>query len=109
MLSALPGVVLVGHARGAKQAIEEILKLKPQIALLDIELDQGTGFDVLAALGEKAPEIDAYMLTNYVSQPLRTQAAQLGARGFYDKTKDLQVLRELIAKRALEDRQEPSQ
>jgi len=68
--------------------------------LLDIDLDQGTGFQVLAALRDEAPEIDAYVLTNYVSEPLRAAAARLGAKGFYDKTDELQALRHLVAKRA---------
>jgi len=98
MFSALPGVALVGHAAGAKQAIEEILKRKPQVVLLDLDLDQGTGFQVLAALRDRAPEIDTYMLTNYVSEPLRAATARLGAKGFYDKTEELLVLRDLIAR-----------
>ena len=100
LLSALPGVEVVGHAPGAKQAIEEILRLRPQVALLDIELDQGTGFDVLLALAKNAREINAYMVTNHDSLALRDLAAKLGAKGYYDKTRDLQALRDLLAKRA---------
>jgi DNA-binding NarL/FixJ family response regulator len=100
MLGALPGVVLLGHAAGAKQAIEEIVARKPQLVLLDLELEQGTGLDVLVALRERAPTVDAYMLTNFVSEPLRVVAAKLGAKGFYDKTKDFQKVRALVAERA---------
>jgi len=109
MLSVLPGVVLAGHAPAAKPAIEEILQRRPKIVLVDIDLDQGTGFDVLATLRDKAPEIDAYVLTNYDAQSLRDRAARLGAKGFYDKTRDLQTLRYLVAKRAADDREERSQ
>ena len=100
MLSALPGVVVAGHAAGAKRAIEEIVKLRPQVVLLDIELDQGTGLDVLFALREQAPEIDVYMVTNHDLPALRGLAAKLGAKGYYDKTRDLQALRDLISRRA---------
>lgn len=100
MLSALPGVTVVGHAAGAKQAIEEILRLEPQIVLLDIELDEGTGIDVLFALRKRVPGIDAYVLTNHTLPALRELAARLGAKGYYDKTRDLQALRDLLAKRA---------
>ena len=100
VLSALPGIVLVGQAAGAKQAIDEILKLRPQVVLLDVELDQGTGFDVLVALRDNAPEIDAYVLTSFVIEALRGLAGKLGAKGFFDKIKDLHILRDLLARRA---------
>ena len=103
MLSVLPGVAVVGHAPAASRAIDEILRRRPKIVLVDIDLDQGTGFEVLATLRDKAPEVEAYVLTNYDSQSLKERAARLGAKGFYDKTRDLQTLRDLVAKRAADD------
>ena len=86
MLGALPGAIVLGHAARASEAIREILKCKPQVVLLDLELDQGSGFDVLAAVRAAAPEVEIYMLSNFVSAPVRELAEQAGARGFYDKT-----------------------
>lgn len=99
-LGALPGAIVLGHAAGAVEAIREILKRRPHVVLLDLELDQGSGFDVLAAVRAEAPEVEIYMLSNFVSPPVRELAAQAGASGFYDKTKDFEKVRDMIARRA---------
>lgn len=104
MLGALPGAIVLGHAAGAAEAIQAILDRRPQVVLLDLELDQGSGFDVLAALRADAPEVEVYMLSNFVSPVLRELAEQGGASGFYDKTKDFEKVRDMIARRAAEPR-----
>jgi DNA-binding NarL/FixJ family response regulator len=100
MLGALPHVVVCGHANSAGEAIEEILQLRPEVVLLDLQLNTGAGFDVLTAVRQQAPEIDFYVLTNFISERMRGLAATLGAKGFYDKSKDFQAVRDLIAERA---------
>jgi DNA-binding NarL/FixJ family response regulator len=100
MLSALPGVIVLGQATRADDAIRDILRWRPEAVLLDLELDQGSGFDVLNALRESAPEIDFYMLTNHVSPGLRRLAADMGAKGYYDKTRDFDALCSAMGERA---------
>ena len=40
------------------------------------------------------------MLSNFAAQPYRDRAASLGARGFFDKTIELESMRRTIAERA---------
>jgi DNA-binding NarL/FixJ family response regulator len=63
-------------------------------------LAQGTGFDVLRALHEQAPEIAVYMLSNFASEPYRRLAARLGVAGFFDKTTQFERVCETLAERA---------
>jgi len=44
-----PEVMLVGEASGVKSGIKAILELHPDLVLLDINMDDGTGFDLLHA------------------------------------------------------------
>ena len=44
-------VELIGQAENVKTAVELIRELKPDIVLLDIQMPDGTGFDVLKKLG----------------------------------------------------------
>ena len=100
MLDSIEGVRSVGHAAGADEAIHEILNLHPHAVVLDVRLVQGTGFDVLRALHEQAPEIAVYMLSNFASEPYRRLAARLGVAGFFDKTTQFERVCETLADRA---------
>ena len=54
LLAAHPDVEIVGEAEGIADARREIERTQPQLIFLDIELDDGDGFDLLAAL-ERRP------------------------------------------------------
>jgi len=101
MVSAIPGAVLVGEAERAETAIREILEKRPNVVLLDLGLSAGgSGFDVLRGVLGAAPEIDFYMLSNFAADPYRQLAERLGARQFFDKSRDLERVRQLLADRA---------
>jgi DNA-binding NarL/FixJ family response regulator len=100
LLGGLPDTRVVGHASGAEEAVQAILAARPDIVVLDLKLAQGTGFDVLIELHEKAPGIDCYMLTNFSAEPYRRQAARLGAHDFFDKTNEFERVRDVVAQRA---------
>jgi len=99
MLDAVPGARVVGMAEGADEATRDILAKQPDIVVLDIRLAQGSGFDVLRALRERAPQIDVYMLSSFDSDPYRRLALQLGAREFFDKAIDFGRVRDIVAAR----------
>lgn len=101
MLGAIPGASVVGTAVNADDAIREILALRPEVVVLDLSLADGSsGFDVLRGVHGAAPEIEFYMLSNFSADPYRQLATQLGAQDFFDKSKELERVREVIATRA---------
>ena len=101
MLRAIPGVTLVGTATTAAEATQSILTLRPQLVVLDLSLGGGSsGFDVLRNVRSLAPEIDFYMLSNFSADPYRQLAEKLGARDFFDKTREFNRVRDVIASRA---------
>ena len=100
LLGSIHGVNAVGSAATANDAEREILEKQPDAVLLDIKLAQGSGFDVLRALRKQAPHIEIYMLSNFAAPPYRERAAGLGARGFFDKTTEIERLRLTMAERA---------
>ena len=101
MLDDIPGATLVGEAEHAEPAIDAILAAHPDVVLLDLGLAGGSsGFDVLRAVRPQAPEIDFYMLSNFAADPYRQLAERLGACDFFDKSKELERVRDLITQRA---------
>jgi DNA-binding NarL/FixJ family response regulator len=101
MLGDIPGATLVGEAADAEAAIRDILATRPDVVMLDLGLAGGSsGFDVLRAVRPQAPDIDFYMLSNFAADPYRQLAERLGACDFFDKSRELERVRELIAQRA---------
>ena len=47
-----PEVMLVGEASGVNSGIQTILELYPDLVLLDIHMDNGTGFELLHAFSD---------------------------------------------------------
>ena len=97
LLAQVPGTEIVGRAAGAQAAIRDILLAKPDLVVLDVQLAEGSGFDVLRALHAQAPELDVVMLSNYSSDPYRQIAERFGARAFFDKTRDFERVRDVVA------------
>ncbi len=101
LLAQVPGTTIVGHAAGATDAIREILSARPDLVVLDVQLAEGSGFDVLRALHAQAPELEVVMLTNYSADPYRQIAERFGARALFDKTREFERVRDLVASRAV--------
>jgi len=97
MLAAIPGLRAVGHASGAKEAIGAILAARPDAVVLDIHLAEGNGFDVLRGLRAAAFAPAIYVLTNYPLEGYRQTAQRLGASGFFDKSNEIEQLRDALA------------
>lgn len=100
MLSEIPGTTIAGRAAGAAEAIREILATHPDLVLLDVQLAEGSGFDVLRALHAQAPGLPVVMLTNYSADPYRQIAERFGVRAFFDKTKEFERVREIVTQSA---------
>ena len=98
LIAAIPGAQCVGHAAAASPAIASIVALRPDVVVLDIHLAEGNGFDVLRGLraAQLAPAV--FVLTNYPSEAYRQTAVRLGARGFFDKSHEVERLRDEIGK-----------
>jgi len=53
-LAAEPGLVIVGEARDGREAVEAIERLKPDLLLLDVQMPELDGFEVLEHVGVDA-------------------------------------------------------
>jgi DNA-binding NarL/FixJ family response regulator len=85
------GVTVVGVAATADDALATTLEIRPDIALVDIELGAESGFDVarrLAALSDGGPQV--ILISAESVAELAELVATSGARGFISKT-DLSV------------------
>ena len=97
MLDRLGGVRVVGESGGASQAVAEILTLRPNSVLLDLNLNGTSGMQVLRAVHPQAPEIVFVVLTNHAEPQYRRACERAGAAYFLDKSTEFDRVPGVIA------------
>jgi two-component system response regulator AtoC len=93
----------VRTAPGADEALQEIARDPPGVALIDLKMPGPDGMALLRMLGERAPKLDVVMMTAYDDLPTIAEAMREGAVDFLVKPLDLTQLRRLLD-RIFEDR-----
>lgn len=84
----------------APSAVAGIRREPPDILLLDIELETGTGMDVLKAVSTEFPATKVIMLTNCTEAIYHAHFINAGAYAFYDKSRELAALRSTLERLA---------
>ena len=98
MISGIEGVEITGQALNAHDAIQSIVKLKPDVVILDIRLNGGgNGMDVLKRIKKEIPPPIVIMLTNYPYPQYREKCRALGADYFFDKVTEIEKVNESLA------------
>lgn len=93
-------IKVVGESGDAMQAITEISRLDPQVAIIDIRMPGGGGLPVLKDLKARAPGRIAIILTSFPFPQYREAYLAAGADYFFDKTQDIQKLINMLAELA---------
>ncbi len=96
MLARLECVRVVGEAASASTATAGILGLRPHSVVLDLDLGDSTGMEVLKSVHPRAPEIVFVVLTNHSEDPYRRACTAAGAAYFLDKSRELDQMRRVI-------------
>jgi len=104
MLKRIVGVKAVDEAESARGAVAAITKLKPDVVVLDVQLGDGTGMDVLMAIRGRMLEPKIIVLTNYPYPMYQDRCLTLGAHHFFDKSTEFNKAIALVAQWTEEDR-----
>src|SRR5260221_11370355 len=64
-LAGIDGIDILGHSERAAEAIREIRRCQPDVVVLDLQLLEGAGIDVLKALRGEDPCPIVIVLTNH--------------------------------------------
>jgi len=86
LVARIEGASVVGEAETPGDAVEGILRTRPDCVVLDYQLRGGTGVDVLRAIHPGSPEIAFVVLSNHSSPQYRRACSEAGARWFFDKS-----------------------
>jgi two-component system response regulator DevR len=82
LLSTSPDMNVVGEAGSAREAISRIPAARPDVAVLDARLGEGSGIDVCRQIRSAHPEIQCLILTSYDDDEALFAAVMAGASGY---------------------------
>jgi len=104
-LIASPGEVeVIGVGASESAVIDSIRRLKPDVVVLDLQLETGSGTNVVRAV-RAAPELASVRLmitSNHTSPQLKAGCLELGADAYFDKVKELGALTQRLGELAAE-------
>ena len=82
LLEGEPDIVVVGESGLAEEAARRIPALRPDVAILDARLPDGSGIDVCREIRSRDPQIKAMILTSYDDDEALFAAIMAGAAGY---------------------------
>lgn len=82
LLSNAPDIEVVGEASTTAQALARIPACRPDVAVLDARLPDGSGIDVCREVRSRHPEIHCLILTSYDDDEALFSAVMAGASGY---------------------------
>ncbi|WP_059009937.1 response regulator [Streptomyces specialis] len=107
MLAMEPDIEVVGEAGPAADALSRIPAVRPDVAVLDVRLPDGSGVEVCREVRSRDESIRCLMLTSYADDEALFDAIMAGASGYVLKairgTELLSAVRDVAAGKSLLD------
>ena len=75
-------IVVVGEAATAEQALRDIPRARPDVAVLDVRLPDGDGVGVCREIRSTMPAVRCLMLTSFTDDEALFEAIMAGAAGY---------------------------
>lgn len=82
------GIEIIDEASTGEQAVEQTLKLKPDVLLMDIRMPEKDGIQALEKIRSEAPETCVVMLSTYDNPTYVARSVALGAADYLLKGSD---------------------
>ena len=92
----IEGAQLVGEAGTVGAAIAGIRSTHPNAVILDLQLEDGSGLEVLKAVRPESPALHVAVFTNYATDQHRRACMGAGAEFFLDKSSEFARIREIV-------------
>jgi CheY-like chemotaxis protein len=93
------GDIVVDEMDDAPEAVDAVIRRRPDAVILDIRLRTGSGLDVLEEIKRQPSPPLVIMLTNHASDHHRRWCERHGADFFFDKTREFEKVLEVLSAR----------
>ena len=82
LLDRHPQFEVVGEAGSAREAIEQVTALEPDVVVMDIRLPGTSGIEACEEIVDRYPDVKVIMLTSYAEDEMLFSAIRAGASGY---------------------------
>src|SRR5699024_3568131 len=82
LLEAESDIEVVGEAGTAEQALARVAAVRPDVAVLDVRLPDGSGVEVCREIRSRHPEVACLVLTSFADDEALLHAVMAGAAGY---------------------------
>jgi DNA-binding NarL/FixJ family response regulator len=89
-------MTIVGQAKTPQGSIDGILAARPDVVVLDAQLEGGSGLQVLRAVRQAAPRIAFVVFSNNSDSAYRKRYLGEGACDFLDKSTEFDQLAQVV-------------
>jgi DNA-binding NarL/FixJ family response regulator len=101
LINGQDDLVVCGEAKNSAQAIDGIIKTQPDVALIDISLENESGLELVKQLARQFPQVALIVLSMHDEGLYAERALRAGARGYVMKhqtsTSVLASIRQVLA------------
>jgi DNA-binding NarL/FixJ family response regulator len=85
LINGQADLVVCGEAKDSAEAIKRIVKAQPEVALIDISLENESGLELVKHLGSQVPQVALIILSMHDEALYAERALRAGARGYVMK------------------------
>src|SRR5688572_17172408 len=85
ILSTDPGVEITGEAGDGRKAVEEALRLLPDVVLMDVSMPALIGYEAIREIVREQPRMRILVLTMYEEEDIIRRCLRAGAAGYIVK------------------------
>jgi DNA-binding NarL/FixJ family response regulator len=85
IINLQPDMTLAGAAATGGEALERYFELRPDVALVDLQLPDMSGFDLIKKIRDKAPNARIIVLSSHEGDVDIQRAQEAGAQGYVAK------------------------
>lgn len=82
LLNSEPDIEVVSEAGTASEAIRIVASTQPDVAVLDVRLEEGNGIEVCREIRSNHPTVACLILTSFADDQALIDAAMAGAAGY---------------------------
>ncbi len=105
LLGSVAGIAAIREAGTLSEALDSVRRDPPTLVILDLNLPDGLGINIIGQLKQRSPTLWLAVLTIFADPIYRQRCLALGADWFFDKAVDtdalLDVVRQLAAQNSM--------